>query len=209
MDNKVYISPKEATKLCGVTNRTLFNWFKQNKVSCVRAKSGVKRYNKQDLLNIIGLNNVVTKPGPEPNIKKKYCYCRVSSRNQVDDLNRQIEFFKCMYPEYTIIKDCGSGINWKRKGFKTILEQAMLGNVEEVVVAHRDRLCRFAFELVEFILTKNNVKLVVLSQTKNESGTNELADNILSIVQIYACRRNGKRRYKTSTSGKKSKDLPN
>ena len=49
------------------------------------------------------------------------------------------------YPDHELITDIGSGINWKRKGLKKILEQTMLGNVEQVVVADRDRLCRFAF----------------------------------------------------------------
>ncbi len=39
------------------------------------------------------------------------------------------------YPDYELITDIGSGINWKRKGLKKLL-----GNVEQVVVAHRDRI---------------------------------------------------------------------
>jgi putative resolvase len=90
------------------------------------------------------------------------------------------------------ITDIGSGINWKRKGFQKILELAMLGELEEIVVAHRDRLCRFAFELVEFIFQKNNVRLVVLDRNDYKSGEAKLADDILSIVHVYSCRRNYK-----------------
>ncbi len=197
--NEDYISQKEAAELCRVTTRTLFNWYKQDKVRCIRSSTGIKRYHKQDLYNIIGFNTHTEKT------QKKYCYCRVSSRHEVDDLGRQIQFFESQYPDHIIIKDCGSGINWKRKGLKTILEQSMQGNVQEIVVAHRDRLCRFAFELIEFILEKNHTKLIVLDEIHSQSKNEELADDIMSIIQVYACRRNGRRRYKN----KKSKDISN
>ena len=71
----------------------------------------------------------------------------------------------------------------------------MLVNVEQVVVAHRDRLCRFAFELIEFIFESNNVKLLIIDTKVGESGNNELVDDILSIIHVYSCRAMGKRRY--------------
>ena len=73
--------------------------------------------------------------------KKKIAYCRVSSKKQADDLERQKNFFTTKFPDYELVTDIGSGINWKRKGLKTILESAMSGDISELVVAHRDRLC--------------------------------------------------------------------
>jgi predicted site-specific integrase-resolvase len=93
------------------------------------------------------------------------------------------------------VSDVASGINWKRKGLKTLLEQSLSGNISEIVVAHRDRLCRFAFELLEFIFQLNDTRLIVLDQETNQSSDRELADDILSIVHVYSCRSMGKRRY--------------
>jgi predicted site-specific integrase-resolvase len=95
-----------------------------------------------------------------------------------------------------VVTDVGSGINWKRKGLKTILDKAMHRDISEVVVAHRDRLCRFAFELLEWILDQNRVKLVVLDEENGESNDKELSDDILSIIHVYSCRKMGRRRYK-------------
>ena len=94
-----------------------------------------------------------------------------------------------------IIQDIGSGINWKRSGLKTILELAMQKKLETVVVAHRDRLCRFAFELIQWILEKNEVKLVVLNESIC-STEQELAEDLLSIIHVFSCKQMGKRRYK-------------
>ena len=73
----------------------------------------------------------------------------------------------------------------------------MLGHVSKVVVAHRDRLCRFAYELLEFIFQKHQVKLVVLDNAAEQSSNTELADDILSIITVYSCRAMGKRRYRS------------
>jgi putative resolvase len=83
----------------------------------------------------------------------------------------------------------------------------MQGNISEIVVAHRDRLCRFAFDLLEYIFFANGVKLLVLNETKGESSSKDLADDPIfngSIVHIYSCREMGRRRYKS----KENKTIP-
>ena len=109
-----------------------------------------------------------------------------------------------------MVFDIGSGINWKRDGLQTILEQSMRGNVKEVVVAHRDRLSRFGFELIEFVLNKSGVKLMVHNNENAKSESEELADDIMSIINVYSCRQMGKRRYiKKDKRNEKDKAKPN
>jgi len=71
-----------------------------------------------------------------PIAKAKGSYARVSSDKQRDDLQRES-------------KDIASGLHFSRKGFPSLLERIHGGGVEGVVVSTRDRLCRFAFELIE------------------------------------------------------------
>ena len=80
------------------------------------------------------------------NTKQNYIYTRVSSKKQSDDLSRQIEFIKnkrSEYSSYISISDIASGINFKRKGLSTILDASLQGTIGEIIIAHRDRLCRF------------------------------------------------------------------
>jgi predicted site-specific integrase-resolvase len=190
-----YLSIKESRKLLGVTTPTLRNWAKTNKIRYVETPTGRKLYNKQDVFNIVNCSQV-----QKPQKKRKIAYCRVSSKKQSDDLERQKEFFRCKYPKHDLVEDIGSGINWNRKGLQTILEQSMLRNVSEVVVAHRDRLCRFAFELIEFILNKNGVKLIVLESNNDSKNSidSELTEDIMSIIHVYSCRQMGRHRYNKS-----------
>jgi len=186
MDN--YVTTKTARNLLGITSQTLRNWNEKGKIHTIVTPSGIRLYSKKDLCYILGV-------AYNPPEKRKVAYCRVSSFKQKDDLERQKDFFRTNYPDYELVTDIGSGINWKRKGLRSLLESAMQGDLGEVMVAHRDRLCRFAFELIEFILETKQVKLTVLDENKYQSENGELADDILSVIHVYSCRSMGKRRY--------------
>ncbi|MEZ5672099.1 MAG: IS607 family transposase [Thiotrichaceae bacterium] len=108
-------------------------------------------------------------------------------------------------PNHELIEDIGSGLNFKRKGFNALLERIMSGNVAEIVVAHRDRLCRFGFELVESIANKHNCNIMVLDESKL-SPQAELVNDLRSIIHIFSFRINGLRKY--SRKIKEDSDLP-
>ena len=127
------------------------------------------------------------KDNNKKNNKRNICYCRVSTSSQKEDLERQIEYFRCKYPDYEIIKDIGSGLNFKRKGFNTILDTAFKGDIGEVVVTHKDRLCRFGFELVLRIIESTNGKILVLDKEET-SPEKELVNDILSIITVFSSR---------------------
>ena len=185
-----FITPKEARDLLHITNKTLRIWADEGKIGSIRTPSNIRRYDSKDIKRILN-------GGINPPEKQKICYCRVSSPSQMDDLKRQENFFRKEYPSYVVVTDIGSGINWKRKGLKTILEQSIQGNISDIVIAHRDRLCRVAFDILEYIFKISGVKLLVLDEKSGESSSKDLADDIMSIVNIYSCREMEKRQYKS------------
>lgn len=134
-------------------------------------------------------------------IRYTLLYARVSSSQQSDDLQRQAQDLQRLYPQGVLVKDTGSGLNYHRKGFHTLVEQCLSGYVQEVVVTHKDRLCRFGFEFFEWLLAKLNVKLVVLAlqATKHamlqphQQDSHELVDDFLAISNYYVARNNGLR----------------
>ncbi len=189
----MFIPSRKAVKHLGVCANTLRKWADDGKIRYIRNPAGQRLY---DVSSIEQSSSTC----------KSYCYCRVSSNKQKDDLERQKEFMRKHYPNYEIISDIGSGINFKRKQFLWLLEQTSLGNVKEVVVAHRDRLCRFGFELIEWFFTKHNVKLMVLDDSKS-SPQQELVTDLLSIITVFSCRIHGLRKY--SETLKKDKILSN
>jgi putative resolvase len=177
----MYLPSRKASKHLGVHPNTLRHWADTNKIKFIRNPAGQRLYDVASL-------------EPEPQSNLQYCYCRVSSYKQKDDLQRQISFLKEKYPNHTIVSDIGSGLNFKRKGLLSILEQASLGNIQEVVVAHRDRLARFGFDLIRWLLEKNGGRILVLDNL-TLSPEKELVTDILSILTVFSCRIHGLRKY--------------
>jgi len=153
-------------------------------------------YSLNDLHALFG-----RKSSSDQSEKAKVCYARVSSAHEKPELERQIADLKKAFPEYEIVQHViGSGLNWKRPGFKALLERVLDKHVAEIVVAHRNRLCRFAFELLEQIFQHHQVKLVVLGT--HTSPESELSDDLLAITTVFVARHNGQR---SAANGKKKR----
>ena len=184
-----YVTTAKAKQTFGVCEDTLRRWADNGLVPSIKTPG------RQRLYDITGYIKTQNKEIQQE--KQSICYCRVSSQVQKDDLQRQIKYMQEQFPNHKIVTDIGSGINFSRKGLRSIIELATKGRIKEVVVAYRDRLCRFAFELVQWILQIHQVKLVVLNQEMDSSKETELAEDLLAIVNVFNCRVNGRRKYKT------------
>lgn len=196
-DKIQWITPKKFREQLKISDSTLRRWADAGKVNFITPVSNHRLYDIKSIINTVKTDSE-NDSGGKTDTGKSFCYCRVSSIKQKDDLNRQIQYMQSKFPNHSIVSDIGSGLNWKRHNFRKLVSESIDGNVKEIVIAHRDRLCRFGFEMLEFIFEKCNVKLLVLNNgelTKEHSESTELADDLLSIIHIFNCRQMGKRRY--------------
>jgi excisionase family DNA binding protein len=167
---------------------TLYRMAKDNEIETIKV-GGKTLFNVKKFLEEKGV--YVNKN------KKSICYCRVSSQKQKEDLKRQIEFMKKEYPYHEIITDIASGINYNREGLKKLLRYAMNGELKEVVIAYKDRLSRFGFEMIEWIIKeKSNGKIKILNNNEESTPMEEVSKDILSIMNVYVAKINGLRKYK-------------
>ena len=194
-----YISIREAEIFTGIKAQTLRKLADKNTLCCYKTISGQRKFDKSSLEKMC--NIIPNSIKYDKTKKQNFIYTRVSSKKQVDDLSRQIEYIKSRdeYASYELISDIGSGINFKRKGIQTILDSCIQGTIGEIIVAHKDRLCRFAFDLLQLIVSKSGGKIIVLDDEKNKSSEQELSEDLLSIVHIFSCRQMGKRSYRKPT----------
>ena len=94
-----------------------------------------------------------------------------------------------------LIQDVGSGLNFKRKGIRKLIKLAIGGRVNEVVVAHKDRLTRIGFDLLEFIIKEySNGQIIVLDNSK-DNPQDELMKDMLQLMNCLVAKMNGLRRY--------------
>jgi len=181
-----FVRPRVIRQHIGIHATTLWKWSKEGHIECLIGKGGHRFYNIHSVAEYFGLQTAGAKQG------KRYIYARVSSHKQRADLERQIAFLQKAYPEHEVVSDVASGINFKRRGLQQVLDECYKGMVEEIVVAHRDRLCRFAFDLMQSIFRNTGVKLVV-HHRHEQTEEDELAQDLLSIVNVFVAKNNGRR----------------
>lgn len=215
-----YISIGEASVYTGLSQDTLRKYFKKGKVMGFTSAGGQRRFEVKSLSELCSVNMQTDKihdMGIQRNKERKsIIYARVSSKKQADDLERQIQFIKRGIEEagknvddYEIIADIGSGINFNKKGTDILLDYAMSRTIKEVVIANRDRLSRFGFDLFKAIIKKSGGKLTVLNDDENKSSEQELAEDLLSIVHIFSCKQMGKRSYKNRKCSDQNSEIQN
>jgi predicted site-specific integrase-resolvase len=178
-------------------------------ILCYKTPSGQRRINLQSIQKLC--SDTLSCQKEQESKKQNYLYVRVSTKKQLEDLSRQLDYIKRPeYVDYTVITDVGSGINFKRKGLSTILDSCLQGTIGEIVIAHKDRLCRFGFDLIEQLVTKSGGRITILNHQEDRTSEQELTEDLLSIIHVFSCRQMGKRNYKKPKSkDSESQDLPN
>ena len=181
---KHYKTPRETSEILGISIDRLRRLAEKGTISTIRTPGGQRRYDVQGYLDEQTGRDIAT-----------VGYCRVRGKGQADDLACQVASLQKHYPEAEIIKDYGSGLNFKRKGLRTLLERILRGDKLRIVVAHRDRLARFGGEVIQFLVEQNGGEVVVLDQTVY-SPKAELTADLLAILHVFSCRMCGLRRYR-------------
>ena len=196
------VTIKGAVKRYNLSVGTLRAWSRKGHLRTFRTPGNHRMFRRTDIERLLGFHESSMESGATKSemrnghaLRRNIVYCRVSSPKQKDDLQRQIEFARSRYPEHDLVSDVGSGLNFRRKGLRSILEHCLRGTVGEVVVAHRDRLCRFGFELFKFLVRQAGGRLRVLDNNEAKSDEQELAEDLLSVVHVFSRKQMGKRRY--------------
>ncbi len=192
---KEYVSPREATRILGVSERTLRRWEEEGKIETIRTSGGQRRY------------DVSSFTAKSAGTRATILYARVSSPKQREDLQRQCEYLKSQYPDAELISEIGGGLNYQRKKMLALLERVMSGNVQCIVVAYKDRLFRFGFDLFAWFCTKHSCEIVVLNQVKL-SPDREMVEDILAILHCFSARLYGLRKYKSEIAQDESLPRP-
>jgi predicted site-specific integrase-resolvase len=190
-----YVSRSKAAEHFGVSGQTIAKWAKSGKLEYFAQPSGQKRY-------AIRLQD-------DGQQAQKVCYCRVSSSGQKDDLKRQVDYMRAKYPGWIVVTDIGSGLNWKRKGLRAVLQRSLQGSISVIAVAHKDRLARFGFDIIEFMLAQKGVRIVCDSNDEHRSREEELVEDIISIITVFSSKVYGHRKYKRFDTGQTRPSVSN
>jgi len=190
MSNLYSIS--KMAKRVGVSISTLRRWDDSGQLVAKRHASGHRFYDESDVRSVLHIQR--------NELRKNIVYCRVSSANQKDDLASQVTAMEqfCLSRSASIdewIEEIGGGMNFKRKKFLQLFNQISNGEVRTLYIAHKDRLVRFGFDLIEHTAKMNGCEIVVVNQ-QSLSPQQEMIEDLLAIVHTFSCRLYGLRSYK-------------
>lgn len=180
----------EAATLLGVSVQTLRRWERTGELLPDRKTEGGTRYYSASKLT--GVRH------KETNLT--VAYARVSSHDQKADLKRQAERLStyCIAHgwNFEIIRDLGSGMNYRKKGLKRLLDLIIDRKIKRLVLTHKDRLLRFGAELIFALCEAKNIEIVLINQGKEVSFEEELAQDVLEIITVFSARLYGSRSHK-------------
>ena len=182
----------EFAKAIGKSPGTLRNWEKSGKlIPHHKTEAGTRYYSDSQVDEYFNLN-----PKEDKNKKIVIGYCRISTKKQKDDLERQVDAVKsyCIARGYQfeIVEDIGSGINYDKKGLKKLISLIITNKVDKIVILYKDRLVRFGFELIENICKEFGVEIEIIDNTP-KTDEEELVEEMIQIVTVFSCRLQGKR----------------
>lgn len=192
--NMTYFSLGEFLKRTGVSASTAYRAERKGVITPTRTNGGHRRYTQEDVARLLGLQH----QNPE---KKCVIYCRVSSAGQKNDLADQkkamMEFATARGHIYEVWEEIGGGMNFNRPKFLRLVNGIIDGQIGTVIVAHKDRLTRFGFDLIQNLADQYGAEIIVANRT-DMSPQQEMVEDLMSIIHTYSCRLYGLRRYKTS-----------
>lgn len=79
-------------------------------------------------------------------------------------------------------------------GLQTIIDLAISNKINNLVINHKDRLCRIGYELIEFILKKYSNVNIIIVEKNNISKTEEITKDLIEIITVYSSKIHGSRR---------------
>lgn len=184
----------EFSKLVGKSVNTLQRWDRKGILTSYRSPSNRRYYTQSQYNEYMG----ITKSEDRVNV----IYTRVSNKNQEDDLKNQISFIvgytkQNSIPISNIYSDIGSGLDYNRKSFNKLIEDAFSGKISKIYISYKDRFIRFGYDWLCSLLKKYcNVDIINIDDIIT-SPEEDLINDLYKIIDIFSRRIYGLRKYKS------------
>jgi transposon, resolvase len=186
-----HYSIAQFAELSGISKSTLRRYDKENKLKPAYTSSGGhRRYTESQLFELIGKKNNTN--------KINIGYVRVSSKKQIDNLERQYTLMESYLiskgKPFEIIKSISSGINYNNPSLNDLVDMVISGRVNKVFIMYKDRLVRFGFELLQSVFKRYGVEIEVINQQNNTIG-DELVTDLIQLVTDLSPKLNSEQKH--------------
>lgn len=183
--SKPFYKPGQIAKLLNVTPKTISNYCDKGiLVAITNPETNRRSITAESLLTFLQDKNMVSRDDE----RSDAIYARVSTVKQKDNLERQIDHLKIFAvdhnPKNLIVKsDIGSGLNDNRKELNQLINLVQSDKIDRIFIMYKDRLTRFGFNYIKQICDFHNTEIIIVSNEENDKSLrDELADDIISII---------------------------
>jgi excisionase family DNA binding protein len=191
MKKKEFLSAGEAARALSVSVKTIQRWDKAGLLPVIRTATNQRR------IPVAAVERICKTAGPT---LRCAIYARVSSAKQEQEgnLRRQVERLRTVakergYQVVSLIAEQASSLNEKRRGMKKLLHLIEHQEVDVVLIEYPDRLVRFGFGYLEEAFGWKQVRLEIVEPPRVQSPTEELVQDLLTIVTVFSGRLYGSR----------------
>ncbi len=197
---KQFLSVGEAAAMLGVAVSTLRRWHSSKKlIPQCRSIGGHRRYSVSQVL-------AITHPDQIKQNRINVGYARVSSHDQKKDLETQkqrLADYGERFDTFDVIDDLGSGLNYRKKGLRRLIQRVCQSKIDKLVLIHKDRLLRFGSEIIFQLCAYFGTEVVILEEV-NETFENRLCHDVIELMTVFSARLYGKRSHRNRKSLKSS-----
>lgn len=168
---------KEWAREQGVSYRTALNWFHAGTLPAPARQLD---------------SGTILVESPVVEAGRTVAYCRVSSADERDELDRQVGRVaqECSRRGLSLdatVTEVGSGLDGSRSKLRELLADP---SVVTLVVEHRDRLARFGVDYLEAALSAQSRRIVVLDEAEAEA---DLVRDVTEVLTSMCTRWYGRR----------------
>lgn len=176
---KEYYRVSEAAKLIGVQASTLRKYADSGRIQSTRNPGGHRVFSLKHIKEFLG-------EAPE-SIKPVVVFYVRSSDGDERKLKAQTQFLTQKYGEpVRVFKDKASGLNEKRPGLISLLDNAKKGKFNTLVITQKDRLTRFGFSYLERLLDAYGVQVIVSGEPAQKTLHEELLQDFMSLIASFS-----------------------
>jgi putative resolvase len=191
MKKKEFLSAGEAARALGVSVKTIQRWDKADLLPVIRTATNQRR------IPVDTVHHLLRGQGSS---LRCAIYARVSSAKQEQEghLTRQVDRLQQVasergYQVMALIAEQASSLNEGRRGVKRLFHLVDQQEIDVILIEYPDRLVRFGFGYLEETFRWKQVRLEVVEPPKEQTPTEELVADLLSIVTVFSGRLYGSR----------------
>ena len=176
-----YYRVSEAARILSVSASTIRRWEKEGILTAKRTIVGNHRvFDKTEV------NKLANGGGEHATPKRVVHYIRSSSGQEASLATQRSQLIEAYGQPMRVFSDKASGLNEKRPGLQSLLNQAEKGNITHVAITHQDRLTRFGYSYLERLLKSYNVEVLVLHERGHASPHEELMKDFMSLIASFS-----------------------